>query len=221
MSAPRIGDVWVGEDHDGSEIRRTVTAVEPPVTDPKAHNFYTGWSIALDGSSLSHLGWWYGQGWCEDFEECPCCSERATLVGCRSGYSACEACRVQMPGGGAMTAAIVARLRARAEREERKEYLARVARDGSSLPQTHDGLDRCILQYAYTAKALREEAAAIGALPASEVERACAFLSERRVSLDGVHDKWFADGDTMPQRLSAPTLAACIIATAKALGWEP
>lgn len=98
MSEPRIGDVWVGEDNDGSEIRRTVTAVAPPITDPRELGFPTEWQVALDGSTLAHLGWWYGQGWSEDFDECPCCGERATLVGCRSGYSACESCRRQMPG---------------------------------------------------------------------------------------------------------------------------
>ena len=56
---PEVGDVWQGEALDGSPIFRTVTAVLPP------SGCSTDWQICLDGSTPSHLGWWWGQGWAE------------------------------------------------------------------------------------------------------------------------------------------------------------
>lgn len=66
-----------------------------------------------------------------------------------------------------MSAAIVARLRARAEAEERVAHLARVAWDGTSLPETRPALLHVAQMHEQTARVLREEADAIDALPAA------------------------------------------------------
>lgn len=65
---PRIGDIWVGEDDAGEPIFRSVTAVEPPVTDPTDSRFPCDWQVSLDGNGPAHRGWWHGQGW-EEVEE--------------------------------------------------------------------------------------------------------------------------------------------------------
>jgi len=58
---PKVGDIWVGEDLQGNPVERTVTEVVPVYGgDPL---------ISLDGSSLCHVGWWYGQGWSEKEDE--------------------------------------------------------------------------------------------------------------------------------------------------------
>lgn len=72
---PRIGDVWIWDD---GEDERIVTEVK------ESRQPGGGWRIALDGSSLSHLGWWYGQGWAEkDDGDEDCITQAAILVGRR------------------------------------------------------------------------------------------------------------------------------------------
>lgn len=60
---PKVGDIWVGEDDDGSPIFQKVTHVMAP------DKPWNDWLVSLDDSPLIHRGWWYGQGWSELEEE--------------------------------------------------------------------------------------------------------------------------------------------------------
>lgn len=54
---PQVGDVWVYDD-GGKEL--LVTAVEPP----QPERGWYEWRVALgDDPMVTHIGWWYGQGW--------------------------------------------------------------------------------------------------------------------------------------------------------------
>lgn len=61
----KVGDVWVTEGNDGEPVYAKVTRVEPPITDPTQPGFGGDWRISLNGAGLTHVGWWYGQGWSE------------------------------------------------------------------------------------------------------------------------------------------------------------
>lgn len=57
---PRVGDIWVYDEDDGTIVECAVTAVEPP------DQPWDDWRVGFDGhGGLRHRGWWYGQGWSE------------------------------------------------------------------------------------------------------------------------------------------------------------